>query len=100
MIQFTIGTNAYQKLVKIICHSDFKANEVPYSVTTLKNICKGLPLLPFTGKSININLNNTFSNTLPLKETYTFSIKNHIHRIINNQTLMSKMYFGPGVEKA
>ena len=59
-----------------------------------------MPLLPFTGKLININLNNTPSNTLSLKETYTFSIKNYIHCIINNQTLMSKMYFGPGVEKS
>jgi hypothetical protein len=98
-IQFIIGTNAYQELVKIIRHPDFKANEVPYSVTTLKNIRKGLPLLPFTGKSININLNNTPSNTLPLKEAYTFSIKNYIHCIINNPTLMLKMYFGPGIEK-
>ena len=58
-----------------------------------------MPLLPFTGKSIPINLKDTPSGTLPLREAYTFSIKDHIHRIINNQTLMSKMYFGPGVEK-
>ena len=58
-----------------------------------------MPLLPFTGKFINIDLKNTPSKTLPLKEAYTFSIKDHIHRVINNQSLISKMYFGPGVEK-
>ena len=58
-----------------------------------------MPLLPFTGKFIPIDLKNTPSKTLPLKETYNFSIKDHIYRIINNPTLMPKMYFGPGVEK-
>ncbi|CAB5361785.1 unnamed protein product [Rhizophagus irregularis] len=46
----SIGTHAYHELVKIIRHPKFKADEVPYSVTTLKKIHKGLPLLPFTGK--------------------------------------------------
>ncbi|CAB4491661.1 unnamed protein product [Rhizophagus irregularis] len=91
----SIGTHAYHELVKIICHPKFKADEVPYSVTTLKKIHKGLPLLPFTGKFVLIDLKNTPSKTLPLKETYNFSIKNHISRIINNPTLMPKMYFGP-----
>jgi hypothetical protein len=44
-------------------------------------------------------LKNTTSRTPSSKEAYTFSIKGWIHRIINNKTLMSKMYFGPGVEK-
>jgi len=100
ILQFIIlGTYAYQELVKIICHPEFKADQVPYSVTTLKKISKGLPLLPFTGTYIPINLKNIPSSSLSLKEAYTFSIKSHIHRIINNQVLMSKMYFGPGVEK-
>ena len=100
ILQFIIlGTYAYQELVKIIRHPEFKADQVPYSVTTLKKISKGLPLLPFTGTYIPINLKNIPLSSLLLKEAYTFSIKNHIHRIINNQVLMSKMYFGPGVEK-
>ncbi|GES95457.1 hypothetical protein GLOIN_2v1483751 [Rhizophagus clarus] len=94
-----IGIHAYHELVKIICHPKFEANQVPYSITTLKKIHKGLPLLPFTGKLIPIDLRNTPSKTLPLKETYTFSIKSHIYHIINNPTLMPKMYFGPGVKK-
>ncbi|CAB5216800.1 unnamed protein product [Rhizophagus irregularis] len=95
----SIGTHAYHELVKIIRHPKFKADEVPYSVITLKKIHKGLPLLPFTGKFVPIDLKNTPSKTLPLKETYNFSIKNHISQIINNPTLMPKMYFGPGVKK-
>jgi len=93
------GIHAYHELVKIIRHPKFEANQVPYSVTTLKKIHKGLPLLPFTGKLVLIDLRNTPSKTLPLKEAYTFSIKDHIHRIINNPILMPKMYFGPSVEK-
>ncbi|CAB5188488.1 unnamed protein product [Rhizophagus irregularis] len=65
----SIGTHAYHELVKIIRHPKFKADEVPYSVTTLKKIHKGLPLLPFTGKFVPIDLKNTPSKTLPLKET-------------------------------
>lgn len=44
-------------------------------------------------------MKHTPSNALPSKEAYTFSIKDHIYRIINNPTLFPKMYFGPGVEK-
>ena len=58
-----------------------------------------MPLLPFTGKFVPIDLKNTPSKTLPFKEAYNFSIKSHISRIINNPTLMPKMYFGPGIEK-
>jgi hypothetical protein len=94
-----IGTHAYHELVKILRHPKFKADQIPYSVTTLKKFRKGLPLLPFTGKLVKIDLKHTPSNTLPLKEAYTFSIKDHIYHIINNLTLIPKMYFGPGVEK-
>ena len=89
-----IGIHAYHELVKIIRHPKFKADQVPYSVTTLKKIRKGLPLLPITGKFIPIDQKNTPSNTLLSKEAYSFSIKEHIQRIINNPILMSKMYFG------
>jgi len=82
--QFIIGTYAYQKLVKIIRHLEFKVDQVSYSITTLKKFCKGLLLLLFIEKFININLKNTPSKILPLKEAYTFSIKDHIHRVINN----------------
>ncbi len=97
--QFIIGTYAYQEFIKIICHLKFKANQVLYSITTLKKFRKGLPLLPFIGKFINIDLKNISSKTLPLKEAYTFSTKGYIHHIINNQSLISKMYFEPDVEK-
>ena len=61
-----IGTNAYQELVKIIQHPKFEADQIPYSVTTLKKIRNGLPLLPITGKLVPINLKDTPSNSLPL----------------------------------
>ena len=90
---------AYQELVKIIWHPDFKAEQIPYSVTTLKKIRRGLPLLTITKKFVIIDLRNTLLKTLPLKEIYSFSIKDYIHHIINNPMLMPKLYFGPGVEK-
>ncbi|CAB5354297.1 unnamed protein product [Rhizophagus irregularis] len=40
----SIGTHAYHELVKIIRHPKFKADEVPYSVTTLKKIHKGIEI--------------------------------------------------------
>ncbi|PKY52794.1 hypothetical protein RhiirA4_470648 [Rhizophagus irregularis] len=93
------GIHAYHELVKIIRHPKFKADQIPYSITTLKKFHKGLPLLPFTGKLVKIDMKNTPTNTLPLKEAYIYSIKDHIYRIINNPMLISKLYFGPGVEK-
>ena len=58
-----------------------------------------MPLLPITGKLVPINLKDIPSKTLPSKEAYTFSIKDHIHHIINNPMLMLKIYFGPSVKK-
>ncbi|PKK64248.1 hypothetical protein RhiirC2_787785 [Rhizophagus irregularis] len=72
--------HAYHELVKIIRHPKFKADQIPYSITTLKKFYKGLPLLPFTGKFVKIDMKNTPTNTLPLKEAYIYLIKDHIYQ--------------------
>ncbi|CAB4404894.1 unnamed protein product [Rhizophagus irregularis] len=65
-----IGTHAYQDLIKILKHPDFRISELPFSITTLKKMRRGLPLM---------------------------TLNSH-DRILKNPFLFSKMYFGPGVE--
>ncbi|KAF0449795.1 hypothetical protein F8M41_002381 [Gigaspora margarita] len=40
----------------------------------------------------------TPSTSVLFKSTYTISISEHTRRILNNRSLQSQMYFGPGIE--
>ncbi|CAB5390869.1 unnamed protein product [Rhizophagus irregularis] len=93
-----IGTHAYQDLIKILKHPDFRISELPLSITTLKKMRRGLPLMTLNSHDVKINPMDTPSTTLTQKEGYTFSLLDHIQRILKNPFLFSKMYFGPGVE--
>jgi hypothetical protein len=59
---------------------------------------RGLPLMTLNSHDVKINPMDTPSTTLTQKEGYTFSLLDHIQRILKNPFLFSKMYFGPGVE--
>ena len=54
--------------------------------------------MTLNGYNVKINPMDTSSTTLTQKEEYTFSLLDHIQRILKNLFLFSKMYFGPGVE--
>ena len=48
--------------------------------------------------NVKINPMDTPSTSNLLRESYTFSINDHIQRILNNPSIYPKLYFGPGVE--
>ena len=93
-----IGSHAYQDLIKILQHPDFRISDLPLSITTLKKMRYGLPLMALNSHNVKINPMDTPSTMITQKEGYTFSILNHIQRILKNPTLFPNMYFGPGIE--
>jgi hypothetical protein len=96
--QYFLGSNAYQELIKILKHPDFCASELPLSITTLKQMRSGLPLMTLNSHNVKINPMDTSSTTISQKEGYIFSLIDHIQRILKNPLLFPNMYFGPGVE--
>lgn len=48
--------------------------------------------------NVKINLMDTSSTSENFKECFTYSILDHIQRILNNPSIYPKLYFGPGVE--
>ena len=93
-----LGSHAYQDLVKILNDPDFCITDLPLSITTLKQIRRGLPLMTLNSHNVKINPMDMPSTTVTQKEGYTFSLLDHIQRILKNPFLFSKMYFGPGIE--
>ena len=94
------GVIAYKELVKILKHPEFRCNEVPNNLASLKRYRNGLPILPVKSHSVNIDSKQTPSTSKPCKNAYYFSVRDHIKMILNNPTLKKEMYFGPGVEVA
>lgn len=60
----------------------------------------GLPLMTLNSHNVNINPKVTPSTSTSLKEGYTFSILDHIQRLLNNPLIYPRLYFGPGVESS
>ena len=93
-----VGSHAYQDLITILQHPDFRISDLPLSITTLKKIRCSLPLMTLNSHNIATNLMDIPSTSTSFKEGYTFSILDHIQRILNNPSIYPKLYFGPGVE--
>ena len=60
----------------------------------------GLPLMILNSHDVNLNSKVTPSTSTSLKEGYTFSILDHIQRLLNNPIIYPRLYFGPGVESS
>ena len=93
-----VGVTAYKELMKIIKHAEFKCNEAPNNIASLKRYRNGLPLLPIKSHSVEIVSKQMPSTAKPTKDAYYFSILDHIKRVLNNPSLKNNMYFGPGIE--
>ena len=61
---------------------------------------RGLPLMTLNSHNVNLNSKVTPSTSTSLKEGYTFSILDHIQRLLNNPIIYPRLYFGPGVESS
>ncbi|KAF0514529.1 hypothetical protein F8M41_017575 [Gigaspora margarita] len=96
-----ISTHAYDELVDIIRHPQFKSTDVTTNIRQFRKYRQRLPLLPIKSRYIHISNKKTPSTSQKTKEIYYLSITDIIWYTLNNPLLLSQMYFGPGqqVEK-
>ncbi|GBC46181.2 hypothetical protein GLOIN_2v1792200 [Rhizophagus irregularis DAOM 181602=DAOM 197198] len=87
VIKHQIGFEAYKDFANIVKHPKFNANDVPFSLATVKKYRNGLPLLPFKGYTISLNNHNTPSTSKPTTQAFIFPLKNILCRILSNPQL-------------
>ena len=92
------ATQAYDELVDIIRHPQFKSEDVVPNSRKFRKYRQRLPLLPIKSRKINISSKKTPSTSKTTGEAYYLSITDIICNILNNPSLFSNMYFGPGQE--
>lgn len=79
-------------------HPDFQLEHVVENIRRLRLLRNRLPLQTIRSHRVPIQNLKTPSTSTPFKEAYTISVTEHIRRVLNNKTLQSQMYFGPGIE--
>lgn len=80
----------------IIHHPQFKNEDVVTNIRRFRKYRQRLPLLPIKSRRINISDKKTPSTSKNTKEAYYLSLTDIIWHSLNNPTLFSQMYFGPG----
>src|SRR6266536_2603389 len=91
-------TKAYDELVDIIRHPQFEIKDVVPNSRQFRKYRQRLPLLPIKSRKVNISSKKTPSTSKNIGKAYYLSITDIIYHILNNPSLFSKMYFGPGQE--
>ena len=82
----------------IIKHLDFNPDHAIENLRWFKTWQKWLPLQTIKSHKIPINDKKTPSTYCTEKPAYTFSIKEHLHCVLNNPELMKKMHFNYSIE--
>ena len=93
-----ISTNAYEDLVDIIMNQEFDKNHIVKNIRRFKTWRQHLPLLPISAKSVSISSKKTPSTSKDSKIAYQLSINDIIWHVLSNPSLVSNMYFGPGID--
>ena len=63
----------------------------------LKKYREKLPLIEIRSHKVPVNVHKTPSTTKEVTRAYYFSLIEHLKRILQNPTISSKLYFGPGI---
>lgn len=92
------ATQAYDELVDIIHHPQFRKEDVIPNSRRFRKYRQRLLLLPIRSQKINISNKKTPSTSKNIGEAYYLSTTDIIRHILNNPSLFSNMYFGPGQE--
>ncbi|CAG8533165.1 20681_t:CDS:2, partial [Racocetra persica] len=90
-----ISTQAYDKLVDIIHHSQFKNKDIVTNIRQFRKYQQRLPLLPIRTRNIYILNKKMLSISKDIKEMYYLSITDIIWHSLNNLSLFDQMYFRP-----
>ena len=93
-----IATQAYDELVDIIHHPQFKGEDIVSNSRRFRKFRQRLPLLSIKSHQIHISSKKTSSTSKNIGNAYYLSISDIIHHILNNPLLFNNMYFGPGQE--
>lgn len=83
-------------MVDIIRHPQFRSEDVVTNIRRFRKYRQRLPLLPIKSRRVNISDKKTPSTSKSTKEAYYLSLTDIIWHSLNNPTLFSQMYFGPG----
>ena len=92
-----IATSAYGDLTKILKHPKFCKDDVITNIRRIRKWRNRLPLVRIRKHDVPICKQQTPSTSEPIKKAFTISPLMHLERVLNNPSLMSKMYFGPGI---
>ena len=93
-----LATKAYDDLVCILQHPDFRSEHVVRNIWRLRLLRNRLPLQTIKSHRVPINNMKTPSTSTLFKDAYTIFVTEHIRRVLGNGNLRSQMYFGPGIE--
>jgi hypothetical protein len=94
---FLIAANAYDELLMILNHPEFRIKEAPKTYKQLTSFRKG-PLLQLSGRPVTVNTMAAPSNTTSDGIFLSFSLIDHIKRFILNNSIRKHLYFGSGIE--
>ncbi|CAB4492882.1 unnamed protein product [Rhizophagus irregularis] len=94
----SLATQAYDELVDIICHLQFKKDDVVPNSRRFRKYRWRLPLLSIRSRKINISNKKMPSTSKDTGKAYYLSVTDIIHHILNNPSISDNMYFGPGQE--
>ncbi|PKB92785.1 hypothetical protein RhiirA5_443381, partial [Rhizophagus irregularis] len=93
-----ISTSAYEDLVDIIMRPEFNRDHIVKNIRRFRTWRERLPLPSISAKSISISSKKTPSTSRDSKMAYQLSISDIIWNVLNNPSLVKKMYFGPDVD--
>ncbi|CAG8467035.1 5488_t:CDS:2 [Dentiscutata heterogama] len=89
--------DAYEDLSKILKHPKFLKEEVITNIRRFRKWRYKLPLLQVRQHDVPICEKKVPSTLLSTKKAFVISPLVHLEHVLNNPTLMPKMYFGHGV---
>ena len=98
MQKHNISTRAYDELVDILKHPQFRINDVVTNIRRFRQWRQNLPLISIKSRHVRISTKKTPSTACASKPAYYLSVSDIVWYILNNRSLFDKMYFGPAVE--
>lgn len=91
---------AFDTLLKIIKHPEFRVADLPSSYKACKQLQAGLPTLPIYTQKLPIDKGHSHVTKDISSSAYHHSIGDIVHRILSTPSLWKDLYFGPGMKVA
>jgi hypothetical protein len=86
-------------LLKILQHPDFSVSDLPKSYAEARGALSNLPILPLHVRELPCNQQKGSGRSgKSLAQVYAYSVSDVLCRALSIPSLISQMYFGPGVK--